>query len=152
MVEQTLVDLAAWVEDGVEPAETHFEYKDGEILLPPTAAARGGIQPVMSVTANGQIRAEVKVGESVNLRARVEVPVGAGSIIAARWDFDGSRSYPESHDLDGKARELTLSTTHSFDRPGTYFVTALAESHREGDVNAATRRIPNVASARVVVT
>jgi hypothetical protein len=152
MVEQTLADLAAWVEQGIEPAETHFEYKDGEVLLPPTAAARGGIQPVVSVTANGKARADVKAGESVNLQARVEIPPGAGFIIAARWDFDGSGTYPEKHELDGNARELTLSTKHSFPQPGTYFVTALVESHREGDVNATARRIPNVASARVVVT
>jgi hypothetical protein len=152
MVEQTLIDLAAWVENGIEPAETHFEYQDGEIILPPTGAARGGIQPLVTITANGKIRAEVKVGESVNLQAHVEVPPGAGFIINVQWDFDGSGSYPKKEKLDGKARELALSTKHSFNSPGTYFVTALVESHREGDVNATARRIPNVASARVVVS
>jgi hypothetical protein len=152
MVEQTLVDLCAWVEKGVEPAETHFEYKDGEILLPPTGAERGGIQPIVFVTANGAVRAEVKAGQSVDLQASIEVPPGAGSIVSAQWDFDGSGSYPEKAGVDGKASKLTVSTRHSFDKPGTYFVTMLAESHREGDVAATTRRIPNVASARVVVS
>ena len=94
----------------------------------------------------------MEVGESVNLQTRVEVPPGGGFIVGVQWDFDGSGSYPKKEQLDGKARELTLSTKHSFDRPGTYFVTALAESHREGDVKATARRIPNVASARVVVS
>jgi hypothetical protein len=44
-----------------------------------------------------------------------------------------------------------VRTTHAFDRPGTYFVTAMVESHRQGDVHATSRRIPNLAAARVVV-
>ena len=44
------------------------------------------------------------------------------------------------------------TTTHAWERPGTYFVTALVESHRDGKVDADSRRIPNLASARVVVT
>jgi hypothetical protein len=53
--------------------------------------------------------------------------------------------------VDGTAASVTLSTTHTFDRPGEYFVTGRVHSHREGDVAAASRRIPNVAQARVVV-
>jgi hypothetical protein len=152
MVEQTLMDLIAWVEEGVEPAETHFEYDDGRVRLPPTAAARGGIQPVVTVEANGGTRADVAVGEDVRLRARSEVPPGAGFLVGLRWDFDGSGAYPVHHDLDGTLTELDLSTTHRFDQPGTYFVTAMVESHRDGDAASDTRRIANVSSARVVVT
>lgn len=152
VIEQCLADLMAWVEDGIEPSGTAFEAKGGKIILPPSASERGGIQPVVSVTANGKSRADVKVGEAVALNVHAEVPPGAGTIVAVRWDFDGSGTYPKTQDVDGKARTLTLSTTHSFDRPGTYFATALVESHRDGDVNATCRRIPNVASARVVVS
>lgn len=151
MVEQGLVDLAAWVEQGIEPAETQFEYLDGEIILSSNAVERGGVQPVVAVTANGKSRAEVKAGKAVNLEVSAEVPAGTGTIISVLWDFDGSGSYPEKPDVDGTASKLTLNTQHTYDKPGTYFVTALVESHREGDVNATCRRIPNVASARVVV-
>ncbi len=151
VLEQSLLDLAAWVEDGTDLTETAFEYTDGKVTLPPTAAARGGIQPVVKVTANGSARAEVAVGEPVRLDVHTEVPPGAGSIIAVRWDFDGSGTYPFSHDVDGSSSTMDLSTTHAYDRPSTYFATAMVESHREGDVGAAHRRIPNVASARVVV-
>jgi hypothetical protein len=151
VLEQCLLDLAAWVEDGVDLTESAFEYKDGKVTLPPTAAERGGIQPVVRVTANGSARTEVKAGEAVQLDVHTEVPAGAGSIIAVRWDFDGSGTYPFAHDVDGTASTLDLSTTHTFDEPGTYFATAMVESHRDGDVGAEHRRIPNLASARVVV-
>jgi hypothetical protein len=151
IIEQGLADLTAWVEQGVEPAGTNFEYKDGKVTLPETAEERGGIQPVVIVSANGESRAEVKVGEDVALQVHAEVPPGAGTIVAIKWDFDGSGSYPFAHDIDGTAADVTLSTTHAYDRPGTFFATALAESHRDGDVQATSRRIPNVASARIVV-
>ncbi|MHB8467719.1 MAG: PKD domain-containing protein, partial [Acidimicrobiales bacterium] len=152
VIEQCLADLAAWVEDGVEPVETNFDYRDGMIVLPPSAAERQGIQPVVAVTANGAARTEARVGEDVRLQVRAVVPPGAGTIIAAQWDFDGSGTYPEASAVDGSASDVTLEVTHRYERPGTYFATALVESHREGDVNAASRRIPNLASARVVVT
>jgi hypothetical protein len=153
IIEQTLADLAAWVEQGIEPAGTTFDYKDGNVTLPASAAERGGVQPVVHVTANGSNRAEVKVGEAVTLNVTAEAPPGAGTVISVKWDFDGSGSYPFTHsEVDGTAAALNLSTTHTFDRPGTYFVTALAESNRDGDINAKARRLPNLAAARVVVS
>jgi hypothetical protein len=128
--------LAAWVEQGVEPAGTNFSIRDGAAILPATAAERGGIQPVVTVSANGQIRAEVMAGAAVALQVHAEVPVGAGTIVSVKWDFDGSGSYSEIASVDGKSTQVTLSTSHRFDRPGTYFVTAMVESHRDGDVKA----------------
>jgi len=152
IIEQSLADLSAWVEKGVEPAGTNFEYNDGKITLPSTAAARGGIQPVVEVTANGTSKAEVRVGEPVELQVVAEVPPGAGTVIAVEWDFDGSGTFPFSHEVDGTDTKARLSTTYTYERPGRYFATARVYSHREGDVGAIARRIPNVASARVVVT
>jgi hypothetical protein len=152
IIEQSLADLARWVEDGIEPAGTAFEYADGKVTLPSTAAERGGIQPVVHVSANGGSRAEVKAGEPVTLQVDAEVPAGAGTVIGVSWDFDGSGTYPFAHDVDGTAAQVDLSTTHTYDRPGTYFATALVESHRDGDVRATARRLPNLASARIVVT
>jgi hypothetical protein len=140
------------VEQGVEPVGTNFEYKDGKVRLPATAAGRAGIQPVVRVSANDSARADVKVGEEVQLRVHGEVPPGAGTVIGVKWDFDGTGTYPFLHDVDGTQAQVDLSTTHSYDRPGTYFVTAMVESHRDGDITVASRRIPNIASARVVVT
>lgn len=152
VIEQSLVDLATWVEDGVPPAGSHFEYKDGRVTLPATAAERGGIQPVVNVDANGVSCAEVKVGEEVILHVAAEVPPGAGTVIGVKWDFDGSGSYPFAHQVDGSRAHVDLTTTRAWDRPGTYFATALVESHRTGDVHAVSRRVPNLAQARVIVS
>jgi hypothetical protein len=151
VIEQCLVDLAAWVEQGIEPVETKYTLRDGNIILPDTAAERQGIQPVATVTANGSSRADVAVGEPVTVEVHAAVPDGAGTIIAVTWDFDGSGAFAHSSPVDGTANELTLTTTHVFDQPGTYFATALVESHRHGDVAAEACRIPNLASARVLV-
>jgi hypothetical protein len=152
-IEQGLHDLVAWVEKGVEPAETHADYRDGKVVIAATAAERGGIQPVVRATANGAARADVKTGEAVTFAVDAEVPAGAGTLIAVEWDFDGAGAYPFKHPaIDGKMRALKLETTHAFDRPGTYFAAVRAVSHRDGDMAATSRRIENLGRVRVVVT
>jgi hypothetical protein len=151
IIEQSLADLTAWVEEGTEPADTAFSVTDGRILLPATAAERGGIQPVVVVTANGAARTGVAAGDEVTLEVRAEVPPGAGAVISVKWDFDGTGTYPETTVVDGTKPTVTLTTTHRYEHPGTFFATALVESHRDGKTDASSRRIPNLASARVVV-
>lgn len=153
IIEQSLLDLVAWVEDGVEPAETSFELRDGKIILPERAAERGGIQPVVRATANGGVRAEVSTGEPVTLAMSAEVPPGAGQIVDVAWDLDGSGAFGLQVDgIDGTASTVHFETSHTYDAPGTYFATARVHSHRSGDVNATTCRIPNLAQVRIVVT
>jgi hypothetical protein len=153
IVEQTIVDLIDWVEKGIVPEGTTYSYDDGKVSLPPSAAERGGIQPVVSVSANGGTSAAVRVGEAVALEVHAEVPPGAGTLVSVEWDFDGTGTFPFRHaEVDGTAADLSLETSHTYPRPGVYFATALVRSHRDGDVNATSRRIPNVAQARVVVT
>ncbi|MGO9103175.1 MAG: hypothetical protein ACLP9Y_28430 [Mycobacterium sp.] len=153
IIEQSLADLVDWVENGIEPAGTTYEYRDGRVTLPATATERRGIQPVVRATANGASVAEVAVGEAVALEVHAEVPPGAGTIVAVEWDFDGSGTFPVRHEeIDGTVTEITLRTTHRYERRGTYFPTALVHSHRDGDPNAEFRRIPNLAQVRVVVS
>jgi hypothetical protein len=152
VIEQGLADLIQWVEEGVAPPSTTFEYVDGQVRLPASAAERAGVQPVVRVSANGGIRAEVKAGEPVQREVTAEVPPSAGTIVSAEWDFDGWGSFPFRHDLDGSDTSIRLSTAHTYDAPGTYFATARVCSNREGKVDAEFRRLPNVASARIVVT
>jgi hypothetical protein len=152
-IEQSLADLFAWVEDGVEPVDTAFDFVDNQVILSPDAAERRGIQAVIAATANGGERAEVAVGEPVHLEVRTTVPPDAGTIIDVAWDFDGSGAFPFHHEgIDGSAASLTLSTTHTFDEPGEFFVSARVESHRERDTAAVGRRIANLAQVRVVVS
>src|SRR3546814_12565059 len=88
IIEQSLQDLIDWVEAGKVPAGTNFAFSDGKINLPPTAAERGGIQPVVSVTAGGSARLQATVGELVELEVRPEVPHGAGTSLADQWDLE----------------------------------------------------------------
>jgi hypothetical protein len=152
-VEQGLHDLVVWVEQGIRPSETTYSLQPGQkIDLPPTAAERGGIQPVVQAAANGGARAEVKVGEAVTLTVDAEVPPGAGTVVSIEWDFDGTASWPFRHtEIDGTQSKVSLSTTHAYDRPGTYFPAARVTSHREGDLNATSRLVQNLGRARVVV-
>jgi hypothetical protein len=155
IIEQSLADLVAWVEDGVSPAGTSYTYDagNGRVHLPPTAAERGGIQPTLRVTANGGSRAEVAVGEAVTIEALAETPPGAGTIVSLAWDLDGQGAFgTKAEGIDGSSASVSTSIRHTFDAPGTYFVSALVHSHRDGDVAATSRRLPNVAQARVVVS
>jgi hypothetical protein len=152
IIEQGLVDLMSWVENGVAPPSTSYEFSKGQVTLPETADARGGIQPVVHVTVNGGDRADVKIGEAVHIEAVAEAPTGTGTIISVEWDFDGQGAFPVREDVDGTEVSVKAAQTHSYDTPGTYFVTARVCSNREGDVNTEFRRLANVGSVRIVVT
>jgi hypothetical protein len=149
-IEQGLVDLAAWVETGVAPAETQYVFSDGKVSLPPTAKARGGTQPVVHVTANGALRAEARPGEAVTVRLEAEAPPGAGAFTHVDWDFDGSGAFADSQPIELGQTTLSLSRSHSYASPGTYFTTARVRLNRDGDP-AGRRQIENLASARIVV-
>ena len=74
-MQQALRDLSAWVEKGIAPAATtNYKIVDGQVIVPPTAEERKGIQPVVTVKANGGQRADVKVGQPVTFTAVIETP------------------------------------------------------------------------------
>jgi hypothetical protein len=149
-IEQGLVDLAAWVEKGVPPAETHFSFADGKVSLPASAKEREGTQPVVTVTANGAIRAAVRPGAAVTVEVKAEAPPGAGTFTQVHWDFDGSGGFAVSQPVQPGQTELNLSMSHAYDKPGVYFATARVRLNRNGDP-AARRQVENLASARIVV-
>jgi hypothetical protein len=153
VIEQCLKDLIDWVEDGVEPVSTAWEYADGRVLLSPDADTRGGIQPVVRLTADGGSRAEVAVGRTVTFEVSAAVPSGAGTLVSLAWDLDGSGGFELVDDeVDGSQAALTRTLTHAFDRPGSYFVSVRVASHRDGDRASISRHIPNLAQVRVVVS
>ena len=151
IIEQGLASLIRWVEEGVAPPSTAFEYVDGRVILPSSAAERGGVQPTISITANGGLLAEVGVGEEVTLEVVAEVPPAGGGLVSLEWDFDGWGSFPVSEQLTGADTELRRSTTTSYNAPGTYFATARVHGHVDADPSNPHRRLPNLASARIVV-
>ena len=92
ILQQGLRDLAAWAEHGKPPAvEQYTVDADNQVHVPATAAARGGIQPVVAVTANGrQGRVDITAGDIVTLKGVISAPPGTGKVVCAQWDPDGS--------------------------------------------------------------
>ena len=152
MLQQALRDVSAWVEKGTPPpASTSYKVVGGQVIVAPTAAARRGVQPVITFTANGAAKAVVKVGQKVKFSATITAPPGTGSVVGADWDFDGSGTFAELAKVTRAARTVTVSASHAFAKPGTYFVAMRGYAQRQGDMKTPYARVPNIARVRVVV-
>jgi hypothetical protein len=155
VLQQALRDLSAWVERGIAPPpSTEYEMVDGQVRVPARAAERRGIQPVVTLTANGRDRAAVAVGEPVEFSAVIAAPPGAGVVVGAEWDFEGAGDYPiiePFEDATLSMSQLTMTTTYAFSEPGTYFPALRATVHREGDAESPFARVQNLGRVRVVV-
>ncbi|GAB3908146.1 hypothetical protein GCM10028803_43210 [Larkinella knui] len=170
LLQQALRDLSAWVEKGIDPAATTaYKIVDGQVVIPPTANERRGIQPVVVVKANGGKRAEVKIGQPVTFTAEVEVPANQGKVVAAAWNFEGltkevtpaagwdfvgSEQFPVAGKFtpaDKTGARVRLTTTYTFSKPGTYFPSLRVASQRTGDAKTPYTRIQNLDRVRVVV-
>ncbi|HSI17891.1 MAG TPA: PKD domain-containing protein, partial [Sphingomonas sp.] len=153
VLQQALRDLSLWVEKGITPpASTAYSIADGQVIAPANAAARKGIQPVVTVTANGHARAAVKPGQTVRFVATIAVPPGTGSIVAAAWDFDGVGTFPVKATTPAAPKAtMTLTTSHAFARPGTYYPVLRVASERHGNIRSPYARIQNLGRVRVVV-
>ncbi|MFO7825845.1 MAG: PKD domain-containing protein [Cyclobacterium sp.] len=153
VLQQALLDLSNWVEKGIAPAAaTNYKIIDGQVIVPDEANERMGIQPVIHLNVNGSQRAAVSVGENVTLSAQIEVPENQGSLVDVSWDMDGSGDFLAKENLrDTDQHKMTLTRTHSFSEPGTYFITLKAISQRNGDTKTPFTRIPNLDRVRVVV-
>jgi hypothetical protein len=153
IVEQAISDVIDWVEHAKEPpADTSFTTtSEGGIELPGDTE-RGGVQPVVRLTANGGARASVRARERVEFEASVALPPGAGGLVKIEWDLDGAGHWPAAEGgLDGTLTTLTVTRSASYAEPGTYFPSVRVTAHRDGDVDATIGRLVNLARARVVV-
>ena len=152
VLHQALRDLVAWVEKGTPPpASTSYRIVDGQVVVPATAAARRGVQPVVALTANGGARAEIAAGQSVSFGGTITVPPGTGSVVAAEWDFDGAGKFPITSPVPKGAKTVTVRIAHRFDKPGTWFPALRGISQRQGDRATPYGRIENLGRVRVVV-
>jgi hypothetical protein len=154
VLEQALRDLAAWVEKGVPaPTSTRYEVVDGQVVVPASAAERRGVQPTVTVSANGGARADVAIGEPVQFTALVEAPPGAGTVVSAEWDFDGSGDYAvKSSVMDGSLSRLRITTTHTFTESGRFFPALRVSSAKHGNPNDPHARSYNLGRVRVIVS
>ena len=157
---QALLDMAAWLQDGVEPLpSTRYERVGGQIREEADPAQRNGMQAGVKLTANGEKCARVKVGEAFTLRAEVTVPDGAGAVTSVRYDFHDDWTYPAPQDdlfpVTGAFTRTEYGAVseiaHSFDRPGTYFVSVRIASQRRGDAADPFTQVLNLDRARIIV-
>jgi hypothetical protein len=151
-LQQALRDLSAWVEKGTAPPDsTSYKVDDGQVHVPATARERKGIQPVVSVQANGGARAELPAGQTVTFHADIEVPSKTGVIVKAEWDFEGTGDYPVVSEIKPESR-MTVTTTYTFSKPGTYFPALRVTCSRHGDRDSPYAQVQNLGRVRVVVT
>jgi len=155
ILNQAILDLAAWVEQGVAPPRSTSYRRDAmnQVVLSDQASARFGLQPVMHLTANGKIRAQVGVNQLVDLAATIEMPPGAGKVVRYDWYLGGKdfKFEPETK-VEKPEAVITAKRTVSFPEPGEYAITLRADGQRDGDAATdSTTPLENLAQVRVVV-
>ena len=152
VLQQALRDLSDWVEKGIAPpVSTNYTIVDGQVRVAATAAARGGVQPVVTLAVAGRGRADIRAGQTVRFTGTIAVPPRAGTITTAAWDFDGSGTFAQNAAVAPRLRSVTVTATHRFDAPGTYFVALRGTSQRSGDRVTPYTQISNLGRVRVVV-
>lgn len=153
MLQQTVRDVMAWVERGKPPPpSTKYAVVDGaQIVVPPAAGERKGMQPVVTLSVNGGERADIMVGDTVTFEAHIKVPPGAGKVVSAEWDFLGVGDYPVDQQIWHPRHTVHLSRTYTYTSPGTYFPVLRAASQRHGDADDPFTQVNNLARVRVVV-
>ena len=155
ILNQALLDLAAWAEGGVPPLPSTRHRLDAmnQVVLPKTANERLGYQPVVDLTVNGGARAAVGVNQPVRLVAKIETPPGAGKVVQYDWYLGtpGSKFEPVTK-LAKPQRVVNLTRTVSFAVPGEYSVTLRVQGQRAaiGDAESAPL-LENLARVRIVV-
>lgn len=150
-IQQALRDLAAWVEQGREPpSSTDYRVSGGQFEVPPSAADRGGIQPVVELTARGAESIEIAVGDEVRFKASIQAPPGTGEIVAAEWDFNGDGEFSAAAVVDPQ-ETVKVKDCFTFDEPGVYFPVLRATLQRQGDANTPFARVQNLGRMRVTV-
>lgn len=149
--QQAMQDMMDWVEDGKTPPQsTSYTIVDGQVVPPASAAERGGLQPVMSLAANGKTRAKVQLGKSVKLSGEFEMPPATGKIVHYSWTIDGKED--GSVAVENPQPKLSVSRTITFDEPGTHVVRLTVEGQRDGKLRPINMALPqNFKVVQVVV-
>ncbi len=149
--QQSMQDMMAWVEKGVTPPpSTSYTIRNGQVVPPDNAAERGGLQPVMSLTANGVSRVTVGIKQPVNLAAKLEMPPKTGQVVQYSWSVNGTAD-PMTV-LDKPLPLINASRSISFDKPGTYVLRLTVSGQRDGQVTPANQTLlNNFQEVRVIV-
>ena len=148
---QSMQDMMAWAEKGVAPPPSSaYTIRTGQVILPAEAAKRGGLQPVMSLTANGASRVQVGVNQPVTLASNVEMPPRTGQVVSYTWTVDG-KADPATVIAQPRTT-AAITRTVSFDKPGSYLIRLAVYGQREGQANPANQTLlQNWREVRVIV-
>ncbi len=149
--QQSIQDLMAWAEKGIAPPpSSRYTIHNGQVVPAANAADRHGLQPVMSLTANGGARALVGLNQPVNLAGKFEMPPATGQIVQYNWTVAGTA---DPMTVIAKPQPaLNVERTMRFDKPGTYVVRLTVNGQRDGLVDPANQTLlPNFKEVRVVV-
>ena len=146
-LKQALIDLAAWVEKGIEPLpSSSYTIAGGQVLVSDSARERGGLQAVPHLTANGARCLTVRAGHPVHFLVDCEVPKGAGKLTSIRWSFEGEQDYPVTGEwyLNGDHTAGLARAEHTYMKPGRYLAAVRVTSERNGDPKAPFTQIRNI--------
>jgi len=141
-----------------------------------SAAERGGLQPVIDLSADGKDRATVGTGAPIELTARLEMPPETGLIVKYGWtianEAEGATVLEKPQETGGvekyswtfsdaaeavttldKPQPLVeLARTVTFSDPGTYVVRLKVSGQRDGLPDPANQTLlQNFRDVRVVV-
>ena len=154
-LETALRQLAAWVEDGIEPSPTTVVRDRGRAgrRCPRRPPSDGGVQPVATLTVNGAASATVRVGEPVTVRVEAEAP-GDGVIVELLEVETDAAAPSGSESRSPSTRRVAWSSrsTRIFDEPGTHFLAVRVAAQTAGDASDPHARVRNIVRARVTVT
>ncbi len=150
---QALLAVSDWVERGVQPtASTAYTVREGVVTVPESAKERGGIQPVVSLSAEGKKCVRCKAGEEIVFEAVAELPSGAGVLEHIEWSFEGEENYPVKGvfaRMNAKKTAGIALCTHAYTVTGTYFaVVRVISNQNPGDLFT---RVFNLDRVRVIV-
>jgi hypothetical protein len=149
--QQSMQDLMAWAEKGVAPPpSSRYTIRSGQVVPAAKAIDRRGLQPVMTLTANGASRAAVGVGQPVALAANIEMPPKTGQIVKYGWTIDGTAD--PLTELAEPQPLVDVARTVTFAKPGTYLIRLTVNGQRDGLANPANQTLlQNFKEVRVVV-
>ncbi|MGN0255117.1 MAG: hypothetical protein ACI4D6_03945 [Chordicoccus sp.] len=158
MLNQALVDVAKWCENGIAPhADVPYRIEEGQVILPDDIKERGGLQPAVRLeieNAASPVCAHIKAGDRVKFKAYVKAAPDTGIVSGIAWDFENIGTFTPS-DKWTKSEDRTKATeekAHVFLKPGTYFPTVKVYTTSREKPDDLYTRCKNVSRVRVIVS
>lgn len=155
MLAQALLDLSAWVEQGIAPVKTSgYQMIENQVILDEDPAVRGGVQPMVKLLANGKDTTRTDAEKPVEFTAVIRMGEGAGQFEKAEFSFEGEQDFPYEDGMvhcwkEGDISCAEVKISHVFQEAGTYFPTVRVISNRQP--NDAYTKLENLCRARVIV-